>query len=165
MEYVIIIASLLSGCLWRRLDGMNRNERAEYIKLNIPKGAWRATLAVTLCALCYLECGLWGLWIAGFTCLNMFLGFKFLTFGQGWSSWWMIGRYLLIGAIACIPVYQESIIYLIGCVIAGTCYPILTRIPNDKFPQWKIAHESTAYCELIAGALVIGGISILAVLG
>lgn len=80
------------------------------------------------------------------TGINLLMGFKSLTFGHGWTSWHMAHRFLWLGT----PAIIINPWYAVFCVIAGLGWPVCTRM------GWH-----TGYAEFVAGACIIGGLSVL----
>ena len=131
---------------WRRLDGSNKKDR-----WNISKGAWRSLLFLVLTTACYLKWGEWGILTGVVTSISLFMGFETLTYGKGWTSWWMWWRYACFVFPATCMIGGVNPYYYSACILAGLSYPIGAKY----FSQYKY----TEWCERIVGAVVLGGLS------
>lgn len=89
---------------------------------------------------------------------------------SGYTKWesfkWMIPRYLfptmLAGLTYGIAIGDKSaILYGFLGLIPGLAYPILAKYGNDKLPIFWWLDGPEAYARLLAGGVLVGGLTIL----
>ena len=156
METLLFIA----GALWRRMDG------TQIVRMYVKQ--------ITLIGLIFMALSVAGVPIVWWLLAMPTVYVALMDGFDDWRKWFMWAHYLRYSVIL-LPLVILGHITALGfvtylglSVVAGTCYPIFYRMPKACFPkmipygnnEWFIGGYST-YAELVAGACMIGGLSLL----
>ena len=141
----------IAAGIWRLIEGSD-------LKGDVPAIAFHLSLAMILGGI-YAQDPSWQLAVA---CIGAAVN---INLGQtAWKDWgWMPLRYSGVAALFCLPYGLDAVPYVAACIGCGVLCPTLFWV-EDKLvamPRWKLLDGPEAYARIVAGATIIGGLTLL----